>query len=185
MQTSQKYTFDYSEAARLTSLSDANRQAVLSWLSKQAEEIRVQIMLGRFHEFHRLKKDNPTLAAPFLDYCALIRSCCNSGWRAQKKFRTSKSLGSSDLRLIKEARIKKAKEAARRVPVKREALLVHWGKVVEMKREGLSFRAISQYFEQEVGLNVSHMTIWKCWKLWQSNRVLPGEVCAHQVGEEN
>jgi len=172
--TSLRFTFDSIRAASLTGLSDTERQDVFRWLGKQAEELRVTIMLGRFHEFHIIQKANPKLTAPFMDYCALVRSCMKNGWVARKKFRSSNTMTPSDLRSLKKGRLAKAKELSFVKPLKRHDLAVHWGIAVELKNAGSSFRAISRYFQQELKLTVSHMTIWSCWQDWESDRILPG-----------
>lgn len=151
--------------ARLTGLTSSERADVLHWLARQAEEIRVEVMMGRFHNFHNLQKQSD-LQAPLLDYCALILSCKRNGWEAERRYHSSASLAAREISGMSRRRVARAKDTLRATADER--LAVHWGKVVELKREGLGFRRIAEFLRTELRLNVSHTTIWKLWREWEN-----------------
>lgn len=151
--------------ARITGLTHRERNDVLIWFSKQAEESRVEIMMGRFHKFHKLKKTYG-LEAPLLDYCAIILACSDYGWSADKKYRSSSQVSAADIAGMSRRRVSRAQELTRNNSVK-ERLAVHWGKVVELRDAGFGFRKIANIFSTELRLNVSHTTIWKLWTKWE------------------
>lgn len=153
--------------ARITGLTHQERNDVLIWFSKQAEDNRVEIMMGRFHKFHKIKKTYG-LEAPVLDYCALLLACKDYGWTADKKYRSSASLLSTDITKMSQRRIARAKEYTRSTSTN-ERLAVHWGKVVELRGIGFGFRKIARSLSTELRINVSHTTIWKLWGKWEND----------------
>jgi hypothetical protein len=154
------------ELARITALTPKQRTDVLLWLCRQAESTRIEIMMSRFHTFHQVKKKYQQ-KAPFIDYCALIIACKNAGWVAEAKYRSSASLSTNEIKKISRRRISRAKELSRTST--NERLAVHWGKIVELKHQGLGFRKIAQFLSLELRLTVSHTTIWKLWRKWETD----------------
>lgn len=153
--------------AHITGLTNEERNDIVMWFGRQAEETRVEIMMGRFHRFHKLKKSYAS-KAPVLDYCALILACEAYGWTAEKKYRSSTTLAPSDIAMLSQRRIARAKDYTRSTSTQ-ERLAVHWGKVVELRNAGLGFRRIAQFLGKELRINISHTTIWKLWEKWEHN----------------
>lgn len=156
-----------------TGLNFDQRSHTLRWLAKQAETIRIEIMMGRFKTFHSLRKRHKDIQAPMLDYCALLKACQQHGCQADTSFRTSKQLSPKEIHGIHRRRKLIAQDMVRRKKITRDKLATNWGKVVELRSEGVSFRGIANFFKDQLNVNVSHMTIWSYWQKWKSHGHLP------------
>lgn len=147
-------------------MSARQREEAIRWLSRQAEEIRVEVMTDRFRTYNKLKKNHQEQAA-ILDYAALLIACGKNGWRAERKFRSSAMLTENELLGIGRRQVARAKEQTARHAKIRENIAVHWGEVVELRRGSVSFRGIARHFLSAHGLRISHTTISNLWRQWE------------------
>ncbi|MFH1913668.1 MAG: hypothetical protein ABIK45_05280 [Pseudomonadota bacterium] len=156
------------EILMLSRLSEEERTAALKWFARQGEEVRVRLMKMRFHAFHRLRKNAQETPAPIVDYCAFLKACRDGGWEAERRFHSSRALTQTDAKKLAANRLAKAKGKSQGRARKRELIVRHWGKVVELRSEGVSYRKISRYLKDEHRIEASHTFLRSLMAQWDS-----------------
>ena len=139
---------------------------ILTWFAKQAEEVQVQIMRRKYREFMRLKNIHPKISKPALDLAALVLAAHNSGWSDEQAYRSSKSISELAAKEISERRRAGAKAYLPHREQVRAWLAKHWGKVMDMRRAGLSWRRTAAMIADEHGIRISHTTLYTYWRHW-------------------
>lgn len=154
------------EILMLSRLSAEERADALKWFARQGEDVRVQLMKARFYTFHRLRRNARDIPAPIVDYCAFLRACRDGGWEAERRFRSSRALAETDAKRLASNRLAKAKGQGR--ARKRELIARHWGKVVELRSAGVSYRKISRFLKDEHRIEASHTFLRSLMEQWDS-----------------
>ena len=139
---------------------------ILSWFSRQAEEVQVEIIRRKHHEFMRLRSQQMKFSAPVLDLVALVLASQRSGWSDEQAYRSSKSIDEASARGITERRQASAKAYQSHREQVRAWLAKHWGKVMDIRRSGLSWRRVADMLADKHGISVSHTTLYTYWRRW-------------------
>jgi hypothetical protein len=139
---------------------------ILSWFAKQAEEVQVQIMRRKYGEFMRQKNIHPKISKPALDLASLVLAAHDSGWSDEHAYRSSKGLSEDSAKRISERRRAGAKAYLPHREQVRSWLAKHWGKVMDMRRAGLSWRRTAAMIADEHGIRISHTTLHAYWRHW-------------------
>lgn len=139
---------------------------ILSWFARQAEEVQIQIMRRKYREFMRLKNLHPKISKPALDLASLVLAVHDSGWSDEQAYRSSKSISEIAAKGISERRRAKAGAYLPHRGQVRAWLAKHWGKVMDMRRAGLSWRRAAAMIADEHGIRISHTTLYTYWRHW-------------------
>ena len=139
---------------------------ILTWFAKQGEEVQISIMRGKHREFVRLQQAHPKLGKPLLDLAALVLAVAESGWNDEQAYRSSKSLGDAAVKGIKQRRQSRAANYLAHREQVRNWLARNWGKVMDMRRAGLSWRRVATMVADEHGISISHTAIHAYWRRW-------------------
>ena len=139
---------------------------VLLWFAKQAEEVQIRIMRRKYREFMRLKNMHPKISKPALDLAALVLAAQHSGWADERAYRSSKSVSEVAAKQISERRRARAKAYRPHRDQVRVWLAKHWGKVMDIRAAGLSWRRMARVIADEHGISISHTTLYSYWRRW-------------------
>ena len=150
----------------ITGTDALTARRILSWFSRQAEEVQVKIMRRKHHEFMRLRNQQIKFSAPVLDLAALVLASQRSGWSDEQAYRSSKSINETSARGITQRRQANAKAYQSHRDQVRAWLAKHWGKVMDIRRSGLSWRRVADMLADEHGISVSHTTLHSYWRSW-------------------
>ena len=133
---------------------------ILKWFAMQ-DEITQSELLRDKHELvkaHAHRKgigENDVLEL----HCLILAA--RQGWQAEQNCKKGRAISKEDAKQISVRRKRRARDfRAHRVKVC-EWLNVNFGKVVEYRRSGLSWRRVSLLIEIEHGLSISHTTVRK------------------------
>ncbi|WP_319466204.1 hypothetical protein [uncultured Pseudodesulfovibrio sp.] len=156
---------------RITGLSARERGDALRWFARQDEGFRVRLMTKRFRIFLDLKAKKVDFNIPMLEYAAVCIAIKTEGYLAEKKYRSKKVIGPDELKVIEQRRIESAKSR----PKKRQRgdvatkLAKKWGVVVSLKKEGLSYQAISEHLKEKHRIKVSRQYLHEKYFEWEMN----------------
>jgi hypothetical protein len=150
----------YKSLVDCTKLSKKEQKKLINWFSNQNILIQIDIFSEQKNQFFKLKNECTEVAVvPLAAFLLAIHYFYSL--ESKKNSKNKQNNLSSSLKLSRFA-IKKAKKE--RYKEKREKLLNLWSKVTELKAEGFSFRAISDYLRGHHRFNVSHTYIHELWK---------------------
>ena len=154
-------------AVKIITGNDAiTARQILAWFSRQDEEVQVEIMRCKHHDFMRLRNQNLKFSSPSLDLAALVLAAQQSGWSDEQAYRSSKSISESSARGIAERRRASAKAYQSHREQVRSWLSRNWGKVMDMRRAGLSWRRVANMIADEHGITISYTAIHSYWRRW-------------------
>ena len=139
---------------------------ILTWFGRQGEDVQTSIMRRKHREFMRLQQVHPKLGKPLLDLAALVLAVAESGWNDEQAYRSSKNLGDDAVRRIKHRRQARAVNHQSHRELVRTWLGKNWGKVMDMRRAGLSWRRVADMIADEHGISISHTAIHSYWRRW-------------------
>lgn len=149
----------------ITGLSENQRKRVLSWVTSLTETQVIEVFKDAVKIAYQLKHVHHDLPGKVGKYCSYILAARSAGWdtlngkgfrvAAEKQFEDF-----SDLRKNKVAALLKRG----RSPILKRRVLAFWGEVVELKAEGIGFRAISDYLLKTRKIKVSAAYLTKLWK---------------------
>lgn len=129
------------------------RQA-LRWFADQALETQLEVI-------QKKSKLTALQAASELD--EFLDAILDVGFITELRFKRGQSISKHDAQKIS---VHRKRRAALHVPdarKKTEWLRLNWGKVVDLRRTGLSWRKISEQLEDEYGIKISHSALVKRW----------------------
>lgn len=155
------------DLTRVTSMSSKERQDCLRWIARQAEEFQVELMRHRFRIFCSLKSRNAHGSLPVLELSALYIAAKKQGWLAGRKMKTQRAPSVDEIKMIAKRRSERARKA-RNPATKRMEIARVWGIVVELRRDGHSFGAISDYLKKAHKLSVTRQYLHQLFTKWES-----------------
>ena len=153
-----------SAVAIVTGFDALTARQIFSWFARQAEEVQIQIMRRKHGEFMRLQKQHTKINKPALDLASLILACRDSGWSDEQAYRSSKSISEVSAKRISERRRAAAQAYQPHREQVRSWLAKHWGKVMDIRRAGLSWRRVAAVLAADHGITVSHTTLHSYWR---------------------
>lgn len=133
--------------------SQKEARKAFHWFADQAVEIQLEILHKKLGYSHKREKTPETLV-----WCDFVRAIMNSGFTDEARYNMGLSITDEAAKGMTRRR---AKKAARYASSKKCGtwLRQNWGKVVEARRAGLSWRDISTFLYTEYGVEVSHSTL--------------------------
>ena len=154
-------------AVKIITGNDAlTARRILHWFAGQAEDVQIRVMRRKHHEFMRLQKQYTQFGKPALDLAALVFASQNSGWADEQAYHSSKSVCEASAKQISERRRARAKAYQPHRDQVRTWLAKHWGKVMDIRRAGLSWRRTARAIADEHGISISHTTLHSYWRRW-------------------
>jgi hypothetical protein len=150
--------------AIVTGADALTSRRILSWFARQAEAVQVQIMRRKHREFMRLQGQHTKLGKAALDLAALVLACRDSGWADEQAYHSSKSISDISANRIAERRRAAAQACRPHRDQVRSWLMKHWGKVMDIRRAGLSWRRVAAVIAADHGVTVSHTTLHSYWR---------------------
>ena len=139
---------------------------ILSWFARQDEGLQVAILkdknIAHNHLRHLAEKHGVTET----ELAALVLTAERSGWRDEQAYRSSKSISPEAARAISKRRQSRAGAYKAHREQVRSWLAKHWGKVMDMRRAGLSWRRVSVMIADEHGISISHSSLHAFWRKW-------------------
>lgn len=155
---------------RITGMSARERQDALRWYARQAEDFRISVMTNRFRLFCDLKARRVDQDLALLEYAALCLALKSEGFLAEKRYRSKKVISDKEIQVLRKRRLEKAKaiqaKTRRRGQVKAR-LAKKWGVVVELKGQGLSYQALSDYLKENHHISVSRQYLHEKFVEWE------------------
>jgi len=139
---------------------------ILTWFARQAEEVQTNIMRRKHKEFMALLKRFPRLAKPSLELAALVLVARASGWDDEQAYRSSRTISEAAAKSITDRRKRSARAYSAHRDQVRLWLAKNWGKVMDIRRAGLSWRRVAAVIRDDHGLSVSHTTLHSYWRRW-------------------
>lgn len=154
-------------AIRIITGNDAlTARGILSWFTRQAEEVQIEIMRRKYREFVRLQNMHLKISKSALDLAALILAAQESGWSDEQAYRGGKSISEAAAKRIAKRRRAGAKAYLAHRDQVRPWLAKYWGKVMDMRRAGLSWRRVAAMVADEHGIRISHTALHTYWRRW-------------------
>lgn len=148
----------------LTGNDSLTVREMLGWFSKQGEDVQTAIMRRKHLEFMSLQQQYVDYGKPLLDLAALVKAVGKCGWSDEQRYRSSKSLSEAAVRRIKQRRQSRAAHYRAHREQVRAWLAKNWGKVMDMRRAGLSWRRVAAMIYDEHGVGISHTTLHQYWR---------------------
>ena len=143
------------------------RDTVLSTVAKikavRDKGVEIGIVVGGGN-IMRLQKQHTKINKPALDLASLILACRDSGWSDEQAYRSSKSISEVSAKRISERRRAAAQAYQPHREQVRSWLAKHWGKVMDIRRAGLSWRRVAAVLAADHGITVSHTTLHSYWR---------------------
>lgn len=139
---------------------------ILTWFARQGEDVQTSIMRRKHREFMRLQRQYPHFGKPLLELAALVLAVAESGWKDEQAYRSSKNLSEAAVKGIRQRRQARAANYQAHRDQVRVWLGKNWGKVMDMRRVGLSWRGVAAMIADEHGISISHTAIHAYWRRW-------------------
>lgn len=155
----------------ITGHSPENTRLILTWFARQAIEVQVDILRRKEGEHKRLLVKHPRSGSFTLELAALIVATERSGWADEQAYRSSRSIGEDAAKRIQARRLALARQYLSHRDQVRAWLPKHWGKVMDMRRTGLSWRRVARMIEDEHGVRVSHSALFNYWRKWNAEEI--------------
>ncbi|MCC8195189.1 MAG: hypothetical protein LIP28_11150 [Deltaproteobacteria bacterium] len=100
------------------------------------------------------------------ELAALVLAAERGGWSDEQAYRSSRSVTPEAAIRIAGRRIARAGAYRAHRELVRSWLAKHWGKVMDMRRAGLSWRRVSAMIADEHGISISHSALQQYWRKW-------------------
>lgn len=139
---------------------------ILTWFARQEEILQVEILRDKRIEHKRIKHLIAQHGVTATELAALVLATERSGWRDEQAYQSSKSVSRDAARLITQRRQARAGAYQAHREQVRTWLAKHWGKVMDMRRAGLSWRLVSIMIADEHGISISHSALHQFWRRW-------------------
>ncbi len=149
---------------KINSVGDDEIRKILQWLAIQDEATLLMVMASTYTMWTQTKNAMPDEAAAKVALTALLQSAIRCGYGDEAAYRTSRSI---------------SREAAQRITARRKAraegyrshrqkvqiwMAKNFGKIVDLRTTGLSWRRVSMAIYVEHGIKISHNTLHKRWE---------------------
>lgn len=150
----------------VTGFEALTARQILTWFAMQEEGVQIEIIRCKQSEQKRVLGRFTKHDLASVELAALILATNSSGWADEQAYRSSKSLSADAARRITERRQARAGAYLSHREQVHIWLAKHWGKVMDMRRVGLSWRRVSVMIAVEYGINISHTALHKYWRSW-------------------
>ena len=150
---------------QITGLTSSERKKVFAWIASLPEEKIVEIFQDGVKKSFQLKEERPDLTGRINKYCAFIVAARKSGWDTLKGkgYRVAEKEQYDDFSHLRKASAAGLIQKGR-TPVLRKKILAYWGEVKELKADGMGFRPIAHYLNQNRKIKTSPTYLAKLWK---------------------
>lgn len=139
---------------------------ILSWFARQGEDLQVAILKDKRIAHERLLHLAEKHGVTETELAALVVAAERSGWSDEQAYRSSKSVTPEAAQRISGRRVARAGAYRAHRERVRSWLAKHWGKVMDMRRAGLSWRRVSTMIADEHGIDISHSALHQYWRKW-------------------
>ena len=144
----------------------AYSRELLRWFAGLPPAERVLLMAEKHRRFVELRQRYPKLPPNEADMLALLEIC--EAWTKEiKAFASSRALSPEALARIARRRQSWAKSLGGRHSGVKGWLVRNWGKIVDLRKTGASFRVIARVIAEEYHVSISYGTIRNYWILWE------------------
>ena len=149
----------------ITGLTELERKKLFSWVASLPEENIIEIFQEGVKKSFQLKEERPDLHGRINKYCAFVMAARKSGWDTikGKGYRVADQEQYDDFSHLRKASAAGLIQKGR-TPVLRRKILAHWGEVKELKADGMGFRPIAHYLNQNRKIKTSPTYLAKLWK---------------------
>ena len=139
---------------------------ILAWFARQEEGVQVGVLQRKRIEHERIYRRYLQHGVISTELAALVLAAEHSGWSDEQASRSSRSIGQEEAQSISRRRQARAGAYQAHREQVRSWLAKHWGKVMDMRRGGLSWRRVSRMIADEHGISISHTALHKFWREW-------------------
>jgi len=145
-------------------LTAKERDNICHWIASLPEIDYIDIHQDAAKKYYQLKDGHPDVPGKILHYCGLILSARDYGWDTLKgkEYRTAGEEQFEDWKKILYTRIQNLRKT--NDSLKRRKILTYWGDIMQLKKNGVGFRKITQYLRQYRKIKVSSSYLHKIWK---------------------
>jgi hypothetical protein len=156
---------------QVTGLTANERKKALSWVASQPEQTVLTIFREAVKKSYQLKNEFPEITRDTRNYCAFILATRNSGWDTikGKGYRIAEDKQIEDFSNLRQAKVIELSRKKGRPPVLKRKLLAHRGEIVEMMKEGHSYRTIADFLKKHRKIRTSPSNLHKLFKEAQAN----------------
>ena len=149
----------------LTRFDIAFSRELLLWFANLPPLERTDVMAMKHRRFLEIRKRFPRLSPQEMDLAALLE-ICEARSSEEKAFASSRALTPEALARIARRRQAWAKSLSVRHSAAKSWLARNWGRVVNLRDSGASFRVIASSLAAGDRVRISHTTINHYWRLW-------------------
>ncbi len=141
---------------------------LLTWFASQTAQEILLVIQAKRERFHKITRQFPRLSPAEAEVAALLEVC--EEWSADvKHFASSRAMTPEALARMSRRRTARAKNLAVHHSGAKQWLNRNWGKIVELKNTGNSFRVIARCLQEECNVCISHTTIRNYWLQWNTH----------------
>ena len=136
------------------------RVEILKWFAMQDAITQMEILAAKHQIFINKLKEKKVDDKSLLELRCLI-FVARQGWQAEQNCKKGKAMSENEAAQISVRRRRRAREFRAHRDKVQSWLRVNFGKMVEYRHSGLSWRRVALLIEKEHGLAVSHTTVRK------------------------
>ncbi|MFI3271503.1 MAG: hypothetical protein R3Y11_05280 [Pseudomonadota bacterium] len=145
-------------------VNDDKTRKIFQWLAIQDRETLLVVMASTYTRWTQCKDVMPNETAAKMMRTALLQSAIHCGYGDEAAYRTSRSISREAAQGIT-ARRKARAEGYRSHRQKVQIWMAkNFGKIVDLRTTGLSWRRVSMAIYVEHGIKISHNTLYKRWE---------------------
>ena len=148
----------------LSGFDGLTARQILHWFAVQAESVQLDILKSKHSEQDRLAHRFPRHSGVVAELAALLLAAHAAGWADEQAFHTSRSISETAAKRIAERRTARCGAYAAHREKVRLWLKKNWGKVMDIRRTGLSWRRVAAMLADEHGIRISHTTLHSYWR---------------------
>lgn len=156
-----------SRGSPLARFDVAFSRELLRWFADLPMPERLEVMTAKHRRFQDIRRRFPRLPPQEADMAALLEVCEQWSLEAEA-FASSRALPPDALARLGRRRQAWARSLSGRHSAVKSWLSRNWGKVVDLKNTGASFRVIARCLEEENHVRISHATLWHYWRQWEN-----------------
>ncbi len=145
-------------------VTDDETRKILQWLAIQDRETLLAVMAFMYTRWVQCKDAMPVEAAAEMVLTALLQSAIRCGYGDEVAYRTSRSISREAAQGITARRKSRAggyRSHRQKVQI---WMAKNFGKIVDLRTTGLSWRRVSMAIYAEHGIKISHNTLCKRWE---------------------
>lgn len=155
---------------QITGLTASQRKKLHSWVASLPEEMILKIFQNGVKISFQLKDELPNIAGKISKYCAFILSARKAGWDSLKGkgYRVAGEKQFEDFSYLRKSKAADLNRKGRKPNLKKK-ILAYWGEIVELKKDGKSYRDIVDYLKINRKIKTSPSYLLQLWKETQTN----------------